>query len=125
MLLKRAMAELGPVTKEKASLEKTALMSIIVLLCLLFGVAAILLLVLFFLQRRQLNALELISQQVQQVVPGDAHNSRIELHTDQPELAGMVAAVNRLMDASPRRPTSAHAPRHRSARWGIGCTKRC
>ena len=97
MLLARAMAELGPVTKEKASLEKTALMSIIVLLCLLFGVAAILLLVLFFLQRRQLNALELISQQVQRVVPGDAHNSRIELHTDQPELAGMVAAVNRLI----------------------------
>jgi diguanylate cyclase (GGDEF)-like protein/PAS domain S-box-containing protein len=97
MLLKRAMAELGPVTKEKASLEKTALMSIIVLLCLLFGVAAILLLVLFFLQRRQLNALELISQQVQRVAPGDAHNDRIELHTDQPELAGMVAAVNRLI----------------------------
>jgi diguanylate cyclase (GGDEF)-like protein/PAS domain S-box-containing protein len=97
MLLARAMAELGPFTKEKASLEKTALMSIIVLLCLLFGVAAILLLVLFFLQRRQLNALELISQQVQQVVPGDVHNSRIELHTDQPELAGMVAAVNRLI----------------------------
>jgi len=97
MLLARAMAELGPVTKEKASLEKTALMSIIVLLCLLFGVAAILLLVLFFLQRRQLNALELISQQVQQVVPGDVHNNRIELHTDQPELAGMVAAVNRLI----------------------------
>ncbi|HEY4880933.1 MAG TPA: EAL domain-containing protein [Steroidobacteraceae bacterium] len=54
-------------------------------------------LVLFFLQRRQLNALELISQQVQQVVPGDVHNNRIELHTDQPELAGMVAAVNRLI----------------------------
>jgi diguanylate cyclase (GGDEF)-like protein/PAS domain S-box-containing protein len=97
MLLARAMAELGPVTKEKASLEKTALMSIIVLLCLLFGVAAILLLVLFFLQRRQLNALELISQQVQRVAPGDAHNNRIELNTDQPELAGMVAAVNRLI----------------------------
>jgi hypothetical protein len=71
MLLARAMAELGPVTKEKASLEKTALMSIIVLLCLLFGVAAILLLVLFFLQRRQLNALELVSQQVQRVAMGD------------------------------------------------------
>jgi diguanylate cyclase (GGDEF)-like protein/PAS domain S-box-containing protein len=97
MLLARAMAELGPFTKEKASLEKTALMSIIVLLCLLFGVAAILLLVLFFLQRRQLNALELISQQVQRVAPGDAQHSRIELNTDQPELATMVAAVNRLI----------------------------
>ena len=45
-------------------------MSIIVLLCLLFGVAAILLLVLFLLQRRQLNALELVSQQVQRIAIG-------------------------------------------------------
>ncbi len=45
-------------------------MSIIVLLCLLFGVAAILLLVLFLLQRRQLNALETVSQ------AGAAHRHR-------------------------------------------------
>ena len=45
-------------------------MSLIVLLCLLFGVAAILLLVLFFLQRRQLTALELVSEQVQRVAMG-------------------------------------------------------
>jgi len=72
-------------------------MSIIVLLCLLFGVAAILLLVLFLLQRRQLNALELVSQQVQRIATGDSLDSRIELHTDQPELAGMVTAVNGLL----------------------------
>jgi diguanylate cyclase (GGDEF)-like protein/PAS domain S-box-containing protein len=72
-------------------------MSIIVLLCLLFGVAAILLLVLYFLQRRQLNALELVSLQVQRIALGDSLNSRIELHTDQRELADMVTAVNRLL----------------------------
>src|ERR1700680_2390635 len=72
-------------------------MSIIVLLCLLFGVAAILLLVLFFLQRRQLTALELVSQQVQRIALGDSLNSHIELHTDQPELADMVTAVNHLL----------------------------
>jgi PAS domain S-box-containing protein len=72
-------------------------MSIIVLLCLLFGVAAILLLVLYFLQRRQLNALDLVSQQLQHIAVGDRLNSRIELHTDQPELASMVSAVNRLI----------------------------
>src|ERR1700733_851756 len=73
-------------------------MSTIVLLCLLFGVAAILLLVLFFLQRRQLNALELVSLQVQRIALGDSlNNSRIELHTDQRELADMVTAVNHLL----------------------------
>jgi diguanylate cyclase (GGDEF)-like protein/PAS domain S-box-containing protein len=73
-------------------------MSTIVLLCLLFGVAAILLLVLFFLQRRQLNALELVSLQVQRIALGDSLNtSRIELHTDQRELADMVTAVNHLL----------------------------
>jgi diguanylate cyclase (GGDEF)-like protein/PAS domain S-box-containing protein len=72
-------------------------MSIIVLLCLLFGVAAILMLVLFLLQRRQLNALEAVSQQVQRIAGGESLHNHIELHTDQPELADMVTAVNRLL----------------------------
>ena len=72
-------------------------MSIFVLLCLLFGVAAILLLVLFFLQRRQLNALELISLQVKRIALGESLDSHIELHTDQRELADMVGAVNHLL----------------------------
>src|ERR1700722_1274668 len=97
MLLARAMAELGPSAKEKASLDKTTLMSTIVLLCLLFGVAAILLLVLYFLQRRQLNALEQVSQQVQRVAIGGSLKNRIELQTDQPELAVLVTAVNHLL----------------------------
>jgi diguanylate cyclase (GGDEF)-like protein/PAS domain S-box-containing protein len=72
-------------------------MSIIVLLCLLFGVAAMLLLVLLFLQRRQLKALEVVSLQVQRIALGDSLDSHIELHTDQRELADMVTAVNHLL----------------------------
>src|ERR1700686_5870728 len=72
-------------------------MSIIVLLCLLFGVAAMLLLVLLFLQRRQLNALELVSLQVQRIALGDSLNNHIELHTDQRKLADMVTGVNHLL----------------------------
>ena len=97
MLLARAMAELGPFAKEKASLDKTTLMSIIVLLCLLFGVAAILLSVLYFLQRRQLNALEQVSRQVQRVAIGGSLKNKIDVQTDQPELAVLVTAVNHLL----------------------------
>ncbi len=88
-------------------------MSLIVLLCLLFGVAAILLLVLFFLQRRQLTALELVSEQVQRVAMGESLNEHIELHTDQPELSRMVSAVNHLLGrvaAEAERAAAATAP---------------
>jgi diguanylate cyclase (GGDEF)-like protein/PAS domain S-box-containing protein len=88
-------------------------MSIIVPLCLLFGVAAILLLVLFFLQRRQLNALGLVSEQVQRIAAGDSLSSQIELQTDQPEIATMVSAVNHLlgrMAAQADRAAAATAP---------------
>jgi len=91
------MAELGPFAKEKASPQITTLTSIIVLLCLVFGVAAILLLVLYFLQRRQLNALEQVSQQVQRVAIGGSLKSKIDVQTDQPELAMLVTAVNHLL----------------------------
>jgi len=73
-------------------------MSTIVLLCLLFGVAAILLLVLYILQRRQLNALEQVSQQVQRVaIGGGSLRNKIDVQTDQPELAVLVTAVNHLL----------------------------
>jgi diguanylate cyclase (GGDEF)-like protein/PAS domain S-box-containing protein len=72
-------------------------MSIIALLCLLFGVAALLLLVLYFLQRRQLSALEEVSQQLQRTAIGGSLKNRIDLHTDQPELAALVTAVNHLL----------------------------
>src|ERR1700691_2411120 len=72
-------------------------MSIIALLCLLFGVAALLLLVLYFLQRRQLTALEEVSRQVQRTAIGGSLKTRIDLTTDQPELAALVTAVNHLL----------------------------
>lgn len=72
-------------------------MSIIALLCLLFAVAAALLLVLYFLQRRQLSALEEVSRQVQRTAIGGSLRTRIELQTDQPELAALVTAVNHLL----------------------------
>ncbi len=72
-------------------------MSIIALLCLLFGVAALLLFVLYFLQRRQLTALEQVSRQVQRTAIGGSLKTRIELQTDQPELAALVTAINHLL----------------------------
>ncbi|HEV7986256.1 MAG TPA: EAL domain-containing protein [Steroidobacteraceae bacterium] len=72
-------------------------MSIIALLCLVFAVAALLLLVLFFLQRRQLAALDEVSRQVQRTAIGGSLKTRIELQTDQPELAALVTAVNHLL----------------------------
>lgn len=97
MLLWQAITELGPPPKEKASPHKTVLMSIIALLCLVFAVAALLLLVLFFLQRRQLAALDEVSRQVQRTAIGGSLKTRIELQTDQPELAALVTAVNHLL----------------------------
>jgi diguanylate cyclase (GGDEF)-like protein/PAS domain S-box-containing protein len=89
------MAELGPPPKE--SIASTDLMSTIVLLCLVLGVAATLLLILLLLQRRQLKALEQVSQQLQRTAMGGTLTSRIELQTDQPELAALVTAVNHLL----------------------------
>ncbi len=72
-------------------------MSIIALLCLLFGVAALLLLILFFIQRRQLTAVEEVSRQVQRTAIGGSLKTRIDLQTDQPELAALITAVNHLL----------------------------
>jgi ABC-type proline/glycine betaine transport system permease subunit len=60
------------------------LTSIIALLCLFFGIAAVLLLGLLFLQRRTLTALRAVSQQVQRTAIGGSLKSRVELQTDQP-----------------------------------------
>ncbi len=83
-------------------------MSIVALLCLFFGIAAVLLLGWLFLQRRTLRALEEVSQQVQRTAIGGSLKRRIELQTDQPELAALVTAVNHLLaraaDAAERIP---------------------
>jgi diguanylate cyclase (GGDEF)-like protein/PAS domain S-box-containing protein len=72
-------------------------MAIVALLCLLFGIAAALLAILLLLQRRTLRALQEISQHVQQTAIGGSLKQRIELQTDQPELAALVTAVNHLL----------------------------
>ncbi|HEX4052445.1 MAG TPA: EAL domain-containing protein [Steroidobacteraceae bacterium] len=72
-------------------------MSIVALLCLLFGIAALVLLALLLLQRRTLMALQQVSQQVQRTAIGGSLRSRIELQTDQPELAALITAVNHLL----------------------------
>jgi diguanylate cyclase (GGDEF)-like protein/PAS domain S-box-containing protein len=72
-------------------------MSIIALLCLVFGVAALLLAGLLLVQRRTLKALELVSQQVQRTAIGGSLKSRIELQGEPPELAALVTAVNHLL----------------------------
>ncbi|MGH8143428.1 MAG: EAL domain-containing protein [Steroidobacteraceae bacterium] len=72
-------------------------MSIIALVWLFVGIAALLLLGWLFLQRRTLKALEEVSQQVQRTAIGGSLKSRIELQTDQPQLSALVTAVNHLL----------------------------
>jgi diguanylate cyclase (GGDEF)-like protein/PAS domain S-box-containing protein len=72
-------------------------MSILGLLCLVFGFVALLLLALYLLQRRQLSVLEQVSQQVQRTAIGGSLKGRIELTTDQPELSALITAVNHLL----------------------------
>lgn len=86
-------------------------MSIVALLCLLFGIAAALLLALLLIQRRTLRALQQVSQQVQSTAIGGSLKGRIDLETDQPELAALVTAVNHLLSraaaAAARSPSAA------------------
>ena len=101
-------------------------MSIIALLCLLFGVAALLLLVLYFLQRRQLTALEEVSRQVQRTAIGGSLKTRIELQTDQPELAALVTAVNHLLARAAVAADQVNAQQRADRQlWAIACTRRC
>jgi diguanylate cyclase (GGDEF)-like protein/PAS domain S-box-containing protein len=72
-------------------------MSIVALLCLLLGIAAVSLLVAYLLQRRQLGALEQVSQQMQRTALGGSLKGRIEVQTEQPQLAALVVAVNDLL----------------------------
>ena len=72
-------------------------MSIIGLLCLVFGLAALALLALWLLQRRALKDLRDISLDVQRAAIGGSLKDRIERSTTQPELAALLTAVNHLM----------------------------
>lgn len=71
--------------------------SIVGLVCLLLALVATLLLVLYWLQRRELKAVEELSQQVQRIAIGGRLAGRVDMETDQPEIAALGTAVNHLL----------------------------
>jgi diguanylate cyclase (GGDEF)-like protein/PAS domain S-box-containing protein len=73
-------------------------MPTLVLLCVLVGFCALALLVLLLIQRRQLRGLEALSGQLQNIAIGGSLRSRIELHTDHPQLGAIATAINHLLE---------------------------
>src|SRR5580658_3050384 len=84
-----------------ASPEHTALMLLIVLLCLIIGVAVWLLCVQFLRQRRARAAIEQVSLHVQRSAQNTVRAKSIELPPEPPELVSLVSAVNQLLTRSP------------------------
>jgi diguanylate cyclase (GGDEF)-like protein/PAS domain S-box-containing protein len=72
-------------------------MSILALLCAVFGLLALLLLTLHLLQRRQRQALDELTRQVHRIAVGGSLRERVELDTDNRELAALVTVVNHLL----------------------------
>jgi diguanylate cyclase (GGDEF)-like protein/PAS domain S-box-containing protein len=72
-------------------------MSIAGLLCLLFALVAALLVVLYTLQRRDLQGLRQLSQQLQRIASDGRLPARVDVASDKPELAALVTAVNQLL----------------------------
>src|ERR1700682_330752 len=77
-------------------------MSILGLLCLLFALIAALILVLYGLQRRELRSIVQLAHQRQPVATGGRLPERVELGSDQPEIAGLVTSVNQLLTRAAR-----------------------
>ena len=73
-------------------------MPTLVLLCVLVGLCALVLLVLLLMQRRHLRGLEELSRQLQNIAIGGSLRSRLELHTDQPQLGAIVTAINHVLE---------------------------
>ncbi|MGH8284669.1 MAG: EAL domain-containing protein [Steroidobacteraceae bacterium] len=71
--------------------------SIVGLVCLLLALVATLLLVLYWTQRRELKAVEELSRQVQRIAIGGRLAGRVDMETDQPEIAALGTAVNHLL----------------------------
>jgi diguanylate cyclase (GGDEF)-like protein/PAS domain S-box-containing protein len=72
-------------------------MSIIGLLCLLFALIAALLLVLYALQRRDMQRVVELSQQLQRIAIGGRLAGRVDVNSDKPEVAALVTAVNHVL----------------------------
>ncbi len=89
-------------------------MSILALFCLLFALLAVALLVLYAMQRRQRGALEEVTRQLHGIAVGGSLRGRIELATDQREVAALVTVANHLLTraatAAPESQPAAPAP---------------
>jgi diguanylate cyclase (GGDEF)-like protein/PAS domain S-box-containing protein len=72
-------------------------MSILGLLCLLLGLVATLLLVLYWIQRRELRAVEELAQQVQRIAIGGRLDGRVELKAEHPETSALATVINHLL----------------------------
>jgi diguanylate cyclase (GGDEF)-like protein/PAS domain S-box-containing protein len=89
-------------------------MSILALFCLLFALLAVALLVLYVMQRRVRGALDEVTRQLHRIAVGGALRGRVELATDQREIAALVTVANhlltRLANASPSAPPAPPTP---------------
>ncbi|HET7755620.1 MAG TPA: EAL domain-containing protein [Steroidobacteraceae bacterium] len=72
-------------------------MSIVGLLCLLLALVAALVLVLYGLQRRELQTIGRLSQQLQRIAIGGRLPARLELASDRAKVAALITAVNHLL----------------------------
>jgi diguanylate cyclase (GGDEF)-like protein/PAS domain S-box-containing protein len=72
-------------------------MGITGLVSLFFAVSTLFLAVLYGMQRRELRALQGLSQQVQRIAIGGRLTGRVDLATDHPDLSALVTAINHLL----------------------------
>ncbi len=72
-------------------------MSIVGLTCVLLALVAALLGVMYLLQRRELAAIDHVSQQVQRIAIGGSMNGRVEVANDSHEVSLLATAVNHLL----------------------------
>jgi diguanylate cyclase (GGDEF)-like protein/PAS domain S-box-containing protein len=85
-------------------------MSILGLLCLLLGLVAALLLVMYWLQRRELQAIGRLSQQLQNIAVGGRITGRVDPYTDHPEISALATSVNHLITRVSAAPAQDRAP---------------
>ena len=72
-------------------------MSIVGLTCVLLALVAALLGIMYLLQRRELAAIDLVSQQVQRIAIGGSMNGRVEVSNEGHEVSLLATAVNHLL----------------------------
>ena len=91
--------------------NRSNLMSILALFSAMFALLAGSLLVLHLLQRRQRGALEEVTRQLHRIAVGGTLRGRVELATDQREVAALVTVANHLLTrAASATPESQPAP---------------